>query len=342
MKVHTINIAFLLASSVTADFLSAKSLDSGENVELGELEDINDFYTLFRHPEGRNGSYEWVDVTEYETLDDEATLGQSVNPSTTTARGLVPREDICTDLTGITKNICDNVPSRYWFWGTGGAILIYYLPRLMETWLNDVAKAVQAGRDLRQVWRDGSTGPNGLAGHNGLKRALPPSLQHEMEVKVRNGPTDYHFSLPYLLDSQGQADASSLHRRSLGEEDGIDTALTHDYVFSEADETLYYKGTNAVFSVGAPDANLQNGTSVLRKRATTDYTIVMSIVRRTSATTKAKPSCLAKLLRYHIDRSSEKNRFACRPIDNRGSWHATMHLMINHGKNNQGKYGYCC
>lgn len=88
------------------------------------------------------------------------------------------------------------------------------------------------------MWRDGSTGPNGLAGHNGLKRALPPSLQHEMEVKVRNGPTDYHFSLPYLLDSQGQADASSLHRRSLGEEDGIDTALTHDYVFSEADETL--------------------------------------------------------------------------------------------------------
>jgi hypothetical protein len=59
-----------------------------------------------------------------------------------------------------------------------------------------------------------------------------------MEVKVRNGPTDYHFSLPYLLNSQGQPDASSLHRRNFGEEDGVDTALKHDYVFSEADETL--------------------------------------------------------------------------------------------------------
>ncbi|KAL5366338.1 hypothetical protein BJX96DRAFT_169844 [Aspergillus floccosus] len=341
MKVHTINIAFLLASSVTADFLSARSLDTGENVELGELEDINDFYTLFHHPEGREGFYEWVDVTEYETITDEATLGQSVNPSPTTAGGFVPREDICKDLTGITRNICDNVPSRVWFWGAGKSLIIYYVPRLLDTWLTDIANTIIAGRNLRRVWRDGSIGPNGVATHE-VKRALPPSLQNHREMKVRNASTDDHFSLPYLLDSQGQPEARSLHRRNLGEEDGIDTVLKHDYVFSEADETLYYKGTNAVFSVGAPDASLQNGTSVLRKRATYDYTIVMSIVKRSVANTIAKPGCLAKLLRFHIDKSSERNRFACRPIDNRGSWHAKMHLMINRGKNNQGEYGFCC
>lgn len=32
--------------------------------------------------------------------------------------------------------VCDNVPSRNWFWGAGGTLLIFYAPRTLEIFLN--------------------------------------------------------------------------------------------------------------------------------------------------------------------------------------------------------------
>ncbi|KAL4821966.1 hypothetical protein BDW67DRAFT_149920 [Aspergillus spinulosporus] len=43
MKMSSLEFSFLLASSVTADFLTARSLDHPRNVELGELQDVQDF-----------------------------------------------------------------------------------------------------------------------------------------------------------------------------------------------------------------------------------------------------------------------------------------------------------
>lgn len=134
MKANAINMV-LLPISATADFLSAWLLDTGGNVELGELEGINDFYTLLHHSEG-NGSYKWVDVPEYEALDKDATLGQCVNPWFHTAGDLVPRQDMCEELSGITRSICYKLPSCRWFWGAGRALGIYYLPRSYTTFLN--------------------------------------------------------------------------------------------------------------------------------------------------------------------------------------------------------------
>lgn len=32
--------------------------------------------------------------------------------------------------------VCDNVPSRYWFWGAGGGLAIYYSPQALTKFLN--------------------------------------------------------------------------------------------------------------------------------------------------------------------------------------------------------------
>ncbi|KAE8143461.1 hypothetical protein BDV38DRAFT_277481 [Aspergillus pseudotamarii] len=341
MKLSSVGFYSLLWSSVSADFLAARSFDHGNNVELGELRDVHDFYSILEQSSsqvGQNGSYEWEDITIFETLDGIEGTSELVDPSSLPGTSLVARQNQCTDLTGITKMVCDNMPSRWWFWGAGGPLIIYYLPKAIGHWLNDVAVAIQAGRNLRRVWRDGSSGPNGLDPHTELK--IRDITSHD-ELKVRDHGIDYHFSLPYMLDSQGKPEASSLSRRSdLGE--GIEATLSHDYVYSERDETLYYKGTNGAFSVSDPDAESSSNGRLAARRPTHDYTIVMSVVKRSQANTIARPSCIAQLLKYHIDKSSEKNRFACRPIDNKGSWRATMHLMINHGKRNLGTYGTCC
>ncbi|CBF81857.1 predicted protein [Aspergillus nidulans FGSC A4] len=359
MKLSSLELSFLLTSSVTADFLTARSLNHDRNVELGELQDVQDFYATLEQSSfcnTQNGSFVWEDITEFETLDDiDNSALELAGPNLDRGHSLVSREDQCTELTGITRMICDNMPSRWTFWAFGGPLIIYYAPRLMTNWLNkntwaetdsdalqkDIAVAIQAGRNLRRVWRDGSSGANGLTPHDELRRTL--------NMKAREDAVDYHFSLPYLLDRQGRPEANSwsLSRRS-GDSEGVDLAmLSHDYVFSETDQVLYYKGTRGTFSFGVPEGKdkspSRNNTLELEARAPThDYTIVMSVIKRSTANTIAKPSCIAKLLKFHIDRSSETNRFACRPIDNKGKWHATMHLMINRGKRNRGTARTCC
>lgn len=330
MKLNALTTLLLWTSSASADFFTAKSRDVGNNIDLGHLLSVADFHAAIDH----NGT--WEDVTEYETFDEGNgnQQEQSPDPYAPVATGLVRRADYCGETTGITKMVCDNVPSRNWFWGTGGALAIWYAPKAITTWLNNVGAMIQAGRNLRQIYYN-----NG--GHDELKN---------LDVNETNS-IDYHFSLPYLLDHEGKPDYSSMSNRLVARSDTeADVDLKHDYVYSQLDRTIYYKATSLAFSPNAateePSATLiQNdtGTRTLQPRArTSDYTINMIISKHSKANTKAKPSCLAKMLKYHLDASSEKGRFSCRPIDNKGSWHATMHLMINHGKNNKGTYGKCC
>ncbi|KAF6803718.1 hypothetical protein CMUS01_15017 [Colletotrichum musicola] len=224
-------------------------------------------------------------------------------------RGLATRqEDVCSDRTGITRMICDNVPSREWWWGAG------------------------AGRDLHNNWRDGS------------------------ELKRAEDVVDYHFSLPYILNEKAEPDApTQLKLASLGK--GEETESFHDYVYSERTNIIYYKATRSFFTAPNIDTTLEPSSDVsnltaeeaLEKRQTNSYTINMHIVRRSTATTTARPGCIANMLKFHIanmlkfhiDKSSERNRFACRPIDNKGA-HATFWLMINKGYRNTGTYGWCC
>lgn len=75
---------------------------------------------------------------------------------------------------------------------------------------------IQAGRNVRRVWQ---------GKHDGLKR--------RSEVN----PVDYHFALPYMLDSRGRPDRRYPSKRSVSEE-GIDMKITHDFVYSAADDTI--------------------------------------------------------------------------------------------------------
>ncbi|KAA8645447.1 uncharacterized protein ATNIH1004_006866 [Aspergillus tanneri] len=70
------------------------------------------FCLVSEQPYGsQNGSYEWEDMTKFETFD-------KVHFSPDTYR------------------FSDHMPSRNWFRGVGGAILLYFSPRLLTYFLN--------------------------------------------------------------------------------------------------------------------------------------------------------------------------------------------------------------
>ncbi|KAI1880134.1 hypothetical protein JX265_001755 [Neoarthrinium moseri] len=62
----------------------------------------------------------------------------------------------------------------------------------------------------------------------------------------------------------------------------------------------------------------------------------------TSASTIARQSCVTSMIKWHVNRATERNRFKCVPVYNRGSWKVALHVNINHGRNNNGEYGECC
>lgn len=134
MQLHTFANLLLLTNTVTADYLTAKSHRTGNNINLGHFSDVAAFHSVIG---GQNGT-SWEDITEYETFEDQAQpQSQSSNPSDPEATGLIRRaDDYCSDLTGVTRMVCDNVPSRNWFWGAGGTLLIVYAPRTLERFLN--------------------------------------------------------------------------------------------------------------------------------------------------------------------------------------------------------------
>lgn len=174
-------------------------------------------------------------------------------------------------------------------------------------------------------------------------------------------PTTTISPFPYLLEHEGKPDTSSIKRRD-NNQGGTDGDLKHDYVYSEGDGVICesftgpmsitlirypcanpnfcsidYKASSLTFSLGPMQSN---STNALQARGrTSDYTINIIISKHTKANTIASTKCTSQLLKYHLDASSEKGRFSCRPLDNEGSWRATMHLMINKGKNNRGTYG---
>lgn len=72
-----------------------------------------------------------------------------------------------------------------------------------------------------------------------------------------------------------------------------------------------YKSTQTSFS--ARNAN-STGSAIEARDRTDDYTIVMIVSKHSTANTIASSGCIANLLKFHLDASSERGRFSCRPI----------------------------
>lgn len=131
-------------NTATADFHSARSLEVGNNVELGKLSGLHEFHGILRRDLGilhrdLDHSFEYEDVTVYESVDSDAfPRSPKRDTSDTSAPGgnFSIQANECTDMTSWERMLCENMPSWHWFWGAGGVLAFYYSPSLLANFVN--------------------------------------------------------------------------------------------------------------------------------------------------------------------------------------------------------------
>jgi len=183
------------------------------------------------------------------------------------------------------------MPTRQAWWATGGARAVWYGPEVLIRWTDAIAHVIVTARSLRQM-RDGNT----------LRRR-------------GGGAKQYKFSVPAALDSSDGAVAA----RSITKEDGSEMSFVNDYIFEEETGIMHYQGTRAALAAEEQVPSTLRGLSP-EKCQTREYSIVIQATALSSATNLATESCVSSMVKWHVNRASESNRFKCVPLDNRGSW----------------------
>ncbi|KAH8768868.1 hypothetical protein F5883DRAFT_643545 [Diaporthe sp. PMI_573] len=164
------------------------------------------------------------------------------------------------------------------------------------------------------------------------------AMRDDNTLRRRAGEAkQYKFSVPAALNSSEGAVAA----RSITNEDGSEMSFVKTYIFEEETGIVHYQGTRAALAVEEQLPSTLRGLSP-EKRQTREYSIVIQATALSSATTLATESCVGSMVRWHVNRASESNRFKCVPLDNRGSWKFALHVNINKGHNNNGEKGECC
>ncbi|KAK7977200.1 hypothetical protein PG996_003273 [Apiospora saccharicola] len=301
-------------------------------VDLGTLESLEAFYQDLGLSAADVAN--WQAIEELETHDwdaiaaeDAARAAAGVSEKDVTSPAATPEnmglatrqsEDQCANLTGFANILCANMPSRAAWWTAGGAMAIWYAPEALVRWTDAVAHVIKTSRSLRQVKGAGELGAR----------------------SVSSGTRQIKFSVP-VFHGNGNSSSSVLATRNADQD--ADMTVHNDYLFEEAAGVLHYQGTRAAL---AADADERAPSSAVRgsvqSRQTRSYTIVIQATALTSASTLASESCIASVVKYHINRATEQDRFRCVPVDNRGSWKMALHVNVNKGRGNGGEYRTCC
>ncbi|KAK7703007.1 hypothetical protein SLS64_009278 [Diaporthe eres] len=315
-KLITLGLAAATALPAMAMLPVEKRSESA--VDLGMLQDMDSFFELL----GFDGNTTWETIEEPETHDWAAIAAEDAarvaattsNAPTAENIGLATRQEAkCTDTTGFTQILCENMPTRAAWWATGGALAIWYGPEVLVRWTDAIAHVIVTARSLRQM-KPG----------NELGRRAGEAKQ-------------YKFSVPAALNSSDGAVAA----RSTTNEDGSEMSFVNHYIFEEETGIVHYQGTRAALAAEEQAPSALRGVSP-EKRQTHSYSIVIQATALSSATTLATQGCVSSMVKWHINRATESNRFKCVPLDNRGSWKFALHVNINKGLNNNGEKGECC
>ncbi|KAK8039527.1 hypothetical protein PG993_007938 [Apiospora rasikravindrae] len=290
-------------------------------VDLGTLDSLEKFYEhLGLDPAAAN----WEAIEELETHDFEAIAAEDA--ARAASSGVTADADQCANQTGFAQILCANMPSRAAWWTTGGAMAIWYTPDLMIKFADAIAHVIRTARSLREVKPAGQLGA----------RAQGPGRQFKFSVPVFREEGSSPFLAP--LATRGEA------RNGNGTgSDAADMQMHNNFHYDEDEGVLHYMGTRAALAADEVMPSARRGTGESRRRGSTkNYTIVVQATALSSASTIASEQCIGSVIKYHINRATEQNRFRCVGVDNRGSWKVALHVNINRGRNNGGEYGTCC
>ncbi|KAH9237184.1 hypothetical protein K456DRAFT_1722436 [Colletotrichum gloeosporioides 23] len=232
----------ILTSVACVGAVDTSAAQENPTIDLGELDSLDVFFSML----GTNSS-QWVDISEYETPDDPAVIDtwRNTPPNTT-------RYNYCQDLTGFARIVCENMPHRYAVWVAGGAYIISYGPGALTEWLNGMAAAIRAGRNVRAAW---------IGDENGGVGGQPvPDSRRAIAGAGLPDDTNIRFAIP--------ADLHGMQKRQVSEEGTIDVKITSEYIYNSATKELTYESFSGSFSFGASES-LMARTPVENDRAKT-------------------------------------------------------------------------
>ncbi|KAK8087316.1 hypothetical protein PG994_002290 [Apiospora phragmitis] len=287
-------------------------------IDLGTLESLDAFYQHLGLDGGDVAS--WQPIEEPETHDWDALAAEDAARAAAGAgagTSLAARDDdpnngnMCAHLPDWRYVVCATVPSRVPWWTAGGALAIWYTPDLMDKFTRSVATIIITAS---------------AAAAAAAAATSPPS------------PRQFRLSVP-VFGANGNSSSAALDARDENP-DNAEMAVHNDYIFEEAAGIVHYMGTRATLTAEERAPSAQRGT--VRARQTRNYTISLQATALSLATTSASESCVAEVVKNHINRASEHDRFRCAPVDNRGSWLIALHVNIDWGRGNDQEHSQCC
>ncbi|KAL6857495.1 hypothetical protein ACO1O0_004931 [Amphichorda felina] len=344
-----------------------RNFNSERDVHLGTLRSLDDFYERM----GTNGS-DWtmLDPEQPERLSQTPAWDlPGVTKSSRTGSALMARgdDDKCADKDGIAYYVCEALPHRYFIWVAGVAVVIYWTPSFLDSFLDDVAKLIGNGINMQARYeriRNGHEGPvNKLKVRDLNMEGL--DVRHLGLVTPRDDfePEYIHFNIENEMAGMAKRDLS-------GEEGILAEARSYTrYALRSATGELEARGVDATLSAdsskrrdmeraiqGRGDketaesnlvSNLKPGTRAAAKSEEwRDWSIIITADRSSSYFPDSSQGCIVEFLRDRLNAAASDGRHSCMHLSEKNlpsNYFTYTGVFINKGGSNWAlPFGECC
>lgn len=321
------------------------------DIHLGSLRSLDDFFERL----GTNSS-------DWEVVLQETPLGPEESPfGSHSSRGVSSRQDDkCGDKTGIEYYVCEALPHRAFVWVAGALVIVYYAPRIMDSYLDNLARLIHGGINLAGRYERIQGGHEGEVVKKLKVRHLDTAGLDLESLGLLTRDSEFE---PELVHFDVEHDLLKMNKRDLDAE--AESGVSYQanaysrYALDTATGELQYRGTDASLSVdssaaralrrGAPSSNdTITVASGQNKAAETynDWSLVITADRESTYYPTSDPGCIKQYLYDRVLSSDDVGRHSCMHMAERSTplnYYSMIGTFINPGGNNfELKWGDCC
>ena len=355
-----------MANAEETGHFQRRGFNAERDVYLGTLRSLDDFYERM----GTNSSdWEMLEHEQPELLSRTPAWDlPGVSKSARTGAALLARDDDdkCADKDGISYYVCEALPHRYFIWIAGTAVVIYYTPSLLDSFLDDVAKLIGNGINMQARYERITNG------HEGPVNKLKVRDVNMQGLDVRHlglvMPRDDDFE-PEYIHFNVENGMASMAKRDLSDEDGIlaEARSYTRYALRSATGELEARGIDATMSADSskrrraiqerddgetPEeskmvSNLKQGTKAAAKSEEWhDWSLIVTADRSSSYFPDSSHDCIVDFLKDRLNAAASDGRHSCMHMAEKNlpaNYFTFTGIFINKGGNNwEMPFGQCC
>lgn len=309
--------AACLASADVAHTPASRNFADGRDIDIGTFSTMESFFNMV----GTTVA-DWAEIDYAQELELELATQDHKHSATNAISGRQNDDQCPADLNFYNRFACQNIPERINWWAVGGPLLVYYGPTLIENWLNSIAAAIQAGRNVRNVYR-GSPDGGAPAPGGGVVRVASELGWDDVD--------NVHFKISNSTVSNVSGGA----------------AVLNEYSYNTHTHEVHYEKTIASFSsdsaaVMEADHPVETTGKAFARAPTDFYSILLTTTRRNNFGV-SQPGCIAARLKQLIDEASQNHRGTCTLVDDLDArWALAVGVHISDQRDHAGAPRECC